>query len=97
MNGQPGSGAACPKEPHPLCHSEASLLARNLLAASSEASRDQAALQNDNSLGIFRITPLRKTRKPFLQRGKTEDEQSQKQRRVTIFYAIAYENLVICN
>src|ERR1700693_259964 len=79
MNGQPGSGAACAKEPHPLCHSEASLLARNLLAASSEAadsSRDQAALRNDNSLGIFRITPLRKARKPFLPRGRAEDGQS---------------------
>jgi hypothetical protein len=50
------------------CHSEASLSARNLLAASSEAadsSRDNAALRNDNSLGIFQITPLRKTPQTF--------------------------------
>jgi hypothetical protein len=60
-------------------HSEVSLSARNLFAASSEAadsSRDNPALRHDNSLGIFQITPLRKTSKPFLQRGKAEDKRS---------------------
>jgi hypothetical protein len=60
-------------------HSEASLSARNLLAASREAadsSRENPALRHDNSLGIFQITPLRKTSKPFLQRRKAEDKRS---------------------
>ncbi len=90
MNGQPGSGAACAKQAHPG-HSEASLSARNLLATSSEAadsSRDNPALRNDNSLGIFQITPLRKTSKPFLQRRKAEDKTIQKQQTY---------NYILCN
>src|SRR4029077_12521153 len=57
-----GIGVVCAKATPLLVIPKPGLSARNLLGASSEAadsSRDNAALRNRNSLGIFKITPLR--------------------------------------
>jgi hypothetical protein len=46
------------KQSHPFVIPKPALPARNLLAATSEAadsSRDNAALLNDNSLGVFKL------------------------------------------
>jgi hypothetical protein len=53
-----GSDAVCAKQPPSLVIPKPALSAKNLLAASGEAadsSRDNAALRNDNSLGIFKL------------------------------------------
>src|SRR5271165_719750 len=57
-----GTGAVCAKTTPPFVIPRPALLARNLLAASSEtadSSRDHATLRNDNPLGIFKVPPPR--------------------------------------